>query len=245
MLNEFIEYLNSNVDVSIYVFGAQGTGYHTKPQLTDEWILKHDNTKRNAEIAIDLFHKRIKEGKRKKVCAFDCSGLGMYWLYNTKGIFKSDLTANGMKGKCKPIERAELKRGDWVFRVKDGKAYHIGYVVDNNRNVVEAKSHRDGVVKRALNASGSAYWNYYGRPFCFEDEIEKEDEKEVKYIKKRAKSKIKPIYNENGVIEKGRYIAKNDVCSIKNIMTDNCLIQVEYPTKAGSHIGFIKELSAF
>ena len=38
-----------------------------------------------------------------------------------------------------------------------GKAHHIGYIVDESLNVIEAKGRDDGVVKRSLNASESGY----------------------------------------------------------------------------------------
>lgn len=242
MLSEFLQYLEQqNKNKSIYVLGAQGQKY---PELTDRWIMEHAPTKYKGEQACKLYNERVKEGYRDKMRAFDCSGLGMYWLYNVKHIYKGDMTANGMMAKCQPITRSQIKKGDWVFRVKDGRAYHIGYVVDDKKQVIEAKSHKDGVVKRAINASGSSYWNAYGRPLIMKKEIEGEDE-ELKIINKIAKGKITPIYNANGEKEKGRYIAKGDKCQITNIMLDNCLIKVQYPINNGTHIGYIKDLSKF
>lgn len=242
MLDDFIKYLeNQYKNKSIYVLGAQGQKY---PELTDRWIMEHAPTKLKGEQACKLYNARVKEGYREKMRAFDCSGLGMYWLYNVQHIFKGDMTANGMMGKCTPISKSQLKKGDWVFRVKEGRAYHIGYVVDEKKQVIEAKSHADGVVKRAINASGSSYWNAFGRPTIFKKEIEEEEE-EMKILVKIAKGKISPIYNSAGEKEKGRYIAKGDKCQITNVMTDNLLIKVQYPTKLGTHIGYIKDLSKF
>ena len=75
-----------------------------------------------------------------------------------KKIYKSDMTANGMKGKCKLITKASLKKGDWVFRTyksgaKKGQAYHIGYVVDEALNVIEAKGRAYGVIKKPFDSS--------------------------------------------------------------------------------------------
>ena len=101
--------------------------------------------------------------------AFDCSGLGMYWLQNVKKLFDSDMTANGMKGKCVKLSKSEIKRGDWVFIVDgSGHASHIGYVVDDNLNVIESRGRDYGVCKSGL----SSRWNYYGRPKIFKGEIE-------------------------------------------------------------------------
>ena len=54
-----------------------------------------------------------------------------------------------------------------------GRAYHVGIVVDAKRNVIEAKGRDDGVVKRDIDAQ-TGYWNYFGRPECFKDEIEED-----------------------------------------------------------------------
>ena len=169
-LQEYIAYLESHVNVSIYVWGAQGQGY---PTLNENWIRARETSTTNANRAIKLYQKRVNAGLRDKMRAFDCSGLGMYWLQNVKGIYAGDMTANGMKGQCEQIGRGELKAGDWVFRVDSaGKAYHIGYVVDEKLNVIESMGRDQGVVKRSLNASGSSYWNRYGRPKVFKAEIE-------------------------------------------------------------------------
>lgn len=165
-LDEFISYLEEQVkNHSIYVWGGQG---QTKPTITEAWIRSKENSTDNANRAIANWKKQIAAGYGEVLRAFDCSGLGMYWLQNLMKLCGSDMTANSMMGKCKKITRDKLQRGDWVFRVDSaGKAYHIGYVVDAALNVIEAKGRDDGVVKRALNASGASYWNAYGRPEAY------------------------------------------------------------------------------
>lgn len=114
-------------------------------------------------------------GKRKHIegaRAFDCSGLVGYlgWVVGAipNGL---DKTAEGWKNNCRRLlNKSELRAGDWVFKTSNGKAYHIGVVVDDALNVVEAAGRDLGVVKRPLSANG---WNYYGRPKYFEDEIGK------------------------------------------------------------------------
>lgn len=167
MLNEFIEYLEEQVkNGSIYVWGAQGQN-----DISEEWIKKRETSEKNANRAIALWKRRVAAGYRD-IRAFDCSGLGMYFLYNIKNIFSSDLTAHSMmSAKCNKISRSDLRRGDWVFRVSSGRATHIGYIVDDNLNVIEAMGRDSGIVKRAIDASGKEYWNAYGRPKCFLDEI--------------------------------------------------------------------------
>lgn len=180
-LDTFISYLETQVkNHSIYVFGAQGEGY---PTITASWIAKMETTTRNAERAIAHWKKECALGYEKVLKAFDCSGLGMYELHILFGY--PDATADTMfKKYCKQITKAQLKRGDWVFKRNSvGKCTHIGYVVDNNLNVIEAKGRDDGVVKLPLSRGA---WNCYGRPTCFANEIEGE------WIATRPLHKTKP-----------------------------------------------------
>ena len=173
MLNEFISYLKEQVaNMSIYVWGAQGQKY---PVLNEAWIKSKESNPVHRANALKMYKKACANGHEKDCRAFDCSGLGMFWLIDKK-VYKNDMTANGMKGKCKLISKSALKRGDWVFRTyksgsKKGQAYHIGYVVDDALNVIEAKGRAYGVIKGAFNSS---YWNAYGRPDVFKEEIERE-----------------------------------------------------------------------
>lgn len=170
-LNDFIAYLEEQAaNHSIYVWGGQGQDHTT---ISEAWIRERETSTDNANRAIAFWKKQVKAGYGEKLRAFDCGGLATYYLYNVKKWIPGDTTANGLKGKCAALSRSELTKGDWVFRVySSGKAYHIGYIVDESLNVIEAKGRDDGVVKRNLNASGSGYWNAYGRPSIFKEEIE-------------------------------------------------------------------------
>lgn len=175
MLKEFLTYLENQVkNGSIYVLGAQG---QTGSKITEAWIKYREHyISANYKRAIALWKQRLAQGYLA-LCAYDCSGLGMYFLYNVKRIFTGDLNANGMKSKCQRILRSQIKVGDWVFRVNStGRAHHIGYVVgigtDGIPIVIESMGRSAGVVKRGLNASGVSYWNYAGRPLIFKTEIE-------------------------------------------------------------------------
>lgn len=172
MLKGFISYLIEQVqNKSIYVLGAQGQNIG---DITEAWIKKREhNKKSNYSRAIAMWKAR--KDKYKKAKVFDCSGLGMYWLQNQMKVYSYDMSANSMYGKCEKIKRSELKIGDWVFRGSSLRKSHIGYVVDIVDGVpiiVEAKGRDDGVVKRSINASGSDYWKYCGRPKYFKAEIE-------------------------------------------------------------------------
>ena len=45
--------------------------------------------------------------------------------------------------------------------------------------------------------------------------------------------------------ESGRYIAKGDVCTITKTITDNLLVEVEYPVSAGKRTAYVKTLDGF
>ena len=171
MLENFLNFLQEQVDNhSIYVWGAQGQDHSV---ISENWIEQMETSSTNAQKAISFWKKQVSAGYGEKLHAYDCSGLGMYYLYNLQKLLSSDMTANTMKSQCKVISKSDLKKGDWVFRCySSGKAYHIGYIVDEALNVIEAKGRTDGVVKRSLNASGTGYWNVFGRPNIFAEEID-------------------------------------------------------------------------
>ena len=173
MLKKFIDYLEDKQDKAIYVWGGQGQ------IATETWIRQRETSVANADKAIALYRKRINQGYHN-IEAYDCSGLGMHFLRDIAHIYPFDMSANSMKMKCAHIAKPELKKGDWVFRtyksgLKAGDAYHIGYIVHASLDVIESKSRDDGVVRRPLTASGKSYWNAFGRPMCFKDEIESGD----------------------------------------------------------------------
>ena len=168
-LNEFITYLDNSVGKDIYLWGGQKTLITSEDQ-----IRKYETSTTNANRAIKLYRKRLEEGI-SPIYADDCSGLGVAFLLPA-GLIPSDRSAQGLKAYCELIDKSALRKGCFVFRTyktgsKKGRAYHIGYVVDDELNVVEAKGRDDGVVKRTLNASGSGYWDTFGIPSFFVDEI--------------------------------------------------------------------------
>lgn len=169
-LTGFIEYLDEQYkNGCIYVWGAQG-----ESDISENWIKKKETSTENANRAVKLWKKRVNAGY-KNIRAFDCSGLGMFYLQNITGAYSGDANANTlMNDKCNKItKRSALKKGDWVFRVNSsGRAYHIGYIVTDDLQVIEAKGRDDGVVKRGIDASGSSYWNAYGRPKIFDIEAD-------------------------------------------------------------------------
>lgn len=188
MLEKFIAYLKEQVENhSIYIWGGQGQAY---PTVNEEWI-KSKESGTHQTNALKVYRAAVKAGYEKKLRAFDCSGLGMYWLQNITGLSKSDMNANGMKGKCELISKNSIKCGDWVFRTyksgsQKGRAYHIGFVIDDKLNIIHAKGRAYGVVCEPFD---DEYWNTYGRPSYFENEIEGNDIDMKEYIFTRVLKK--------------------------------------------------------
>ena len=158
-LDEFINHLTWHAGKSIYVWGGQGEALK---DLTEQKIRNMETSTSYANTAIEMWNKRKGiDGAR----AFDCSGLGCYLMECVGAVGKGfDTTADGLMDSCKKINKSDLKKGDFVFKVSGGKAVHIGYVVDNSLNVVEAQGRAYGVVNRPLSSVG---WNAYGRPEKF------------------------------------------------------------------------------
>ena len=158
MLTEFILYLESQIGQP-YLWGGQHTKLTPKNYVSVINRMESDPLNRSAAIA---FCKKKFDAGATELYAYDCSGLGMYFLQNMKQIFKYDMSANTMMGHCEIVK--EPKRGYWVFRLNDnGRAYHIGYMVSDTE-VVHAKGRKYGVVKERYSKS---YWNRIGKPKCF------------------------------------------------------------------------------
>ena len=157
MLSKFISYLEEQVlNHSVYVWGGQG---EQGRQVNEAWIRKRENSTANAARAIAFWRKQVLTGYGDVLRAFDCSGLGVCFLLE-HGLIKSDMTANGLMGKCTKIAKEKLRIGDFVFKTdSSGRATHIGYVVDNELNIIEAKGRDYGVIKSKLSD-----WSVYGRP---------------------------------------------------------------------------------
>ena len=169
MVDQFIEYLQEQVGQP-YVWGGQ----HTK--LTPEnyvRVIERKEAGRGgypdgtsyAQAAIDFCKKKFEEGA-SVLYAYDCSGLGCYWLYNLTHLYKCDVNANTMMGRCM-LKDEPPKRGWWVFRLSGQRAVHVGYMIDDEY-LIEAKGRKYGVVKTRFRAKDWACW---GIPKVFEKEL--------------------------------------------------------------------------
>lgn len=206
-LKAFLDYLHEQVrNHSIYVWGAQGQQGAT---ITEAWIKRRETSDANYKRAVKFWKKQCDAGYGDVLRAFDCSGLGMYWLQNVSKILKSDCNAHGLYGKCKKLKKADLRVGDFVFKINSiGRATHIGYVADTDINVIEALGRDAGVVKRPLSKGN---WNGFGRPPFWTEE-------EVREIEGNPEPEPKPP--EGFVFTRAlRYGCQGeDVCELKKLL---------------------------
>ena len=179
MLKEFNDYLTEQIGQP-YVWGGQ----HTK--LTPDNYVRVIEKKEAgrggypdgtsySQAVIDFCKKKFDAGA-SVLYAYDCSGLGVYWLLSVAHLWKADVNANTMMHRCTDLDTAgPPAKGWWVFRLDDSKqrATHIGYMVDN-QYLIEAKGRKYGVVKTKFKAS---VWDVWGIPKVFEDEIRHPDPK--------------------------------------------------------------------
>lgn len=174
LLKEWLDYLYDRVGKSIYVWGAQGKKFKTWEEA-ETYIDRYETSATNKKRAKALLNKLKSLGvKIEDIQAFDCSGLGMYFFENLKGVYKTDRSAKGMYADCEKITKDQLKTGDQVFKYSyvSLKIVHVGYVVRSQNGelyVIECKGRDDGVIIRPLNVGN---WNRYGRPPYLKSEIE-------------------------------------------------------------------------
>lgn len=165
MLNDFIEYLKEQLGQP-YLWGGQ----HTK--LTPENYIsviekREKGDKEKIEAVVAYCDKKFAQGSFT-LFAYDCSGLGCYWLYNLQHLYKSDVNANTMMNRCIELDTPEPPmKGWWVFRLDGSRAVHVGYMIDDEY-LIEAKGRAYGVVKTKWKEED---WDCWGIPLVFEDEL--------------------------------------------------------------------------
>lgn len=157
-LNEFCAYLEAQSGQP-YLWGGQ----HTKltPQNYVEVINRMESSPEYIKAVEKFCAKAFKKGATV-LYAYDCSGLGMYFLQNLKKVYTHDMSADSLMRKCEMTD--EPKRGYWVFRLSGETAVHIGYMV-SDKEVIHAKGRAYGVVKERYKKS---YWHAVGIPSCID-----------------------------------------------------------------------------
>ena len=193
-LSEFNTYLAEQLGQP-YVWGAQHLRLTPKNYIAE--ITKREKDPQHRADAIQFCENRFADGKTV-LFAYDCSGLGMYYLQNETHTLPHDLSANGMMNQCEIVN--EAKCGYWVFRTDEkGHATHIGYMVSDTE-LIEAKGRKYGVVRTKYRSSA---WNKIGKPKCIEfDEPKPEPEPEPTYVYEIKVTGSVNVRKGNGVLSK-------------------------------------------
>lgn len=196
-LSEFNSYLTEQLGQP-YVWGGQ----HLKltPQNYVSVITKRETDEQHRADAIAYCKSKFDKGATV-LYAYDCSGLGMYFLQNVKKVFAHDLNANGMMAQCDIV--TEPKNGYWVFRLSGEKATHIGYMV-SDKELIESKGRKYGVVRTKFKASA---WQKVGKPNCIAFE-EPEPEPEPTGYEIKVKGSVR-VRDGNGVTHRTIAIVRN------------------------------------
>ena len=161
-VDAFIEYLKAQVGEP-YLWGGQHT--RLTPENYRAVIERKESDPKHRQDAIDFCRQKFDAGATV-LYGYDCSGLGCYWLYNLARLYKCDVNANTMMGRC-VLETEPPKRGWWVFRLSGRRAVHVGYMIDD-RYLIEAKGRKYGVVKTKFRTKD---WDKWGVPKVFADEL--------------------------------------------------------------------------
>ena len=160
-MKPFFEYLKKEAEnKSIYCLGAQGEIAGT---IDTNFIASHEDSLKNASRVLKHLADLVLDAtwKRNVARAFDCSGLGGYYLQNKMGVYTYDHRANDMFKECVSVPEKYRQPGDFVFaHFTEGRAGHVGYI-DDEGMVIESKGRDDGVVRRPFAAGG---WTVVGRP---------------------------------------------------------------------------------
>lgn len=182
-LSDFIDLLWTQVNNGIYVYGGNGENFTSMTEKQrDAFMDKHEvkttdsktgdvkyTKDKNIARCKALYAKRVKQG----ICpilAFDCSGL-MYWAGKQVGAITRDISANGIYGKCKKVDKKDVKKGDFCFSHNGKKATHVGMYVGDDI-IIECQGRDVGVVTNRLSKTHA--FNAFGRFPAFEAEQNEE-----------------------------------------------------------------------
>lgn len=197
-LEDWLAYLESRVNVDLYVWGANGEDLVSllpKLCVKEKDGHSYESALDNVNRTLTLLQKRLKKGiDIYDICCEDCSGLGVKYLLLHK-IISYDMTANSLydyivgtektKAHGKAVSLSNVKAGDFLFKGSDKKKVHIGYAI-NHEYAIESQDHDKGVVCTKISERP---WGYAARPDWYED-IEPEP---VKPILKRELYYTNPL----------------------------------------------------
>ena len=239
--SDFKTYLIAQLGM-MYVLGAQG---HKFVDLLDRLCAMEKSNCDLVQNVLTLLKKKLDAGVDiNTLLAYDCSGLGMFWLMKNN-IFKYDMTAkdmyNSIPEKVKSL--SSVRPGDFVFTDSLG---HVGYAIGDDM-VIEARGTSYGVVMTDLY---KREWAKIARPDWWID-VEKPILRRELYLTEPLmkgddvedcqKLLIEKKYNPGKV---DGVFGKNTEIAVKNFQTDND-IKVKrlgvVGKKTATELGFIWE----
>ena len=239
--SDFKTYLIAQLGM-MYVLGAQG---HKFVDLLDRHCAMEKSNCDLVQNVLTLLKKKLDAGVDiNTLLAYDCSGLGMFWLMKNN-IFKYDMTAkdmyNSIPEKVKSL--SSVRPGDFVFTDSLG---HVGYAIGDDM-VIEARGTSYGVVMTDLY---KREWAKIARPDWWID-VEKPILRRELYLTEPLmkgddvedcqKLLIEKKYNPGKV---DGVFGKNTEIAVKNFQTDND-IKVKrlgvVGKKTATELGFIWE----
>lgn len=156
---EVIERARSQVDISCYVWGAEGQNLNGMSDPA-KWITAQETTgDRARNVARDLarYEKLKREGIDPILC-FDCSGF-VYWTLKPFNLVTGRRSAAGYYAQTEHKTRGQLHAGDLLFVWNGAKISHVGIYAGNDR-AIHCKGRDTGVIEEALSRHG---WNRYGK----------------------------------------------------------------------------------
>ena len=196
-VDAFIEYLKAQVGEP-YLWGGQHT--RLTPENYKAVIERRESDPKHRAEAMAFCEKKFRAGATV-LYAYDCSGLGCYWLCNLTHLYKCDVNANTMMGRCE-LREEPPKKGWWVFRLDGRRASHIGYIIDD-QYLIEAKGRRYGVVKTKYREKDWACW---GIPKVFADELTPQPEPPVPVPEQQVEVLGKSVNVRNADSKKGKIL---------------------------------------
>jgi len=232
--SDWIEYLESQVNKTLYVWGAND---ELCVNLLDKLVEmeksdhKTDEALKNIDRILTLLQKRLLVGcDMLKIRCADCSGLAVGFLLKM-GIIKSDTTADGFYNmlKKRSVPFSDVQAGDFLFMGSESHKTHVGYAI-SNQYAIESKSRDVGVVQTKIADRG---WGWACRPDWYEGD-EPEPVKPVltrelylkdPYMKGDDVKEVQTRLNELGYncgSADGVFGKKTDI-AVKNFQTDNDL----------------------
>lgn len=208
VLEKHHAFLNSQVG-NPYIYGGEG-------QVATVAFITAHATGSNRTNALKIRQRQLDKGiPQDKILCWDCSGLPTEDLIKRK-VIPGDMNANGMKGKCRIISKDQVVPGCLCFRVEDtnknkkndagDRAHHVGTCVAVENGVpiiIHAKGHAWGVVREGIEGSGKSYWELFGVPKWFENEITTGETEEEIMLKKGDKGQ--PVYDFQCACKRAKY----------------------------------------